>query len=347
MLFRSTLVQFQGLDDSGKLGTLTRTGTASNNGTTLTVEVPALARSGAVTVLGSNASADLQIVPTLRAVGGTVATGNTLVLEGTGLTPNDLQIQIDGQGVGSFTVRTVNDGPSSAYPDQQLITLTVPAGVGAGVITVSTAGGRSVLRSTLPSLTALPDQSPAADMGDTLATALNPGLGLNESVKIAGSVNGALDVDLIRLDLAAGDQLALFMGNNSPAYLRLFDANGQALTNASRWSNDSTVLNWTVQGTGSVYVGVSGYYNTSYDPKNANSGSNGLLLDWTGTASLYPSVRRSMAGAWRFGLFRSCCLLEWAASSGSAPCEPGIAIWPRFQTTAAAGQTLESGKFYP
>ena len=81
----STLVQFAGLDDSGTLGTLTRTGTASNNGTTLSVVVPALARSGAVTVLGSGASFDLQVVPTLRALGGTVAVGNTLVLEGTGL----------------------------------------------------------------------------------------------------------------------------------------------------------------------------------------------------------------------------------------------------------------------
>ncbi|WP_374476423.1 Ig-like domain-containing protein [Zoogloea sp.] len=288
----STLVQFQGVDDSGKLGTLTRSGSVSNNGTTLTVEVPALARSGKVSVLGSNASFDLQIVPSLRALSGTVATGNTLILEGTGLAPNDLQIQIDGQGVGSFTVRTVNDGPSSTYPDQQLITLTVPAGVGAGVITVSTAGGRSVLRGTLPSLTALPDQSPAADMGDTLATALNPGLGLNESVKIAGSVNGTLDVDLIRLDLTAGDQLALFMGNNSPAQLRIFDANGQALANAYRWSNDSTVFNWTAQGTGSVYVGVSGYNNTSYDPKSANSGNNG---NYTGAYTL--NVERLAAGS--------------------------------------------------
>lgn len=286
----STLVQFQGVDDSGKLGTLTRSGSVSSSGTTLTVEVPALARSGKVSVLGSNASFDLQIVPSLRALGGTVATGNTLILEGTGLTPNDLQIQIDGQGVGSFTVRTVNDGPGSGYPDQQLITLTVPAGVGAGVITVSTVGGRSVLRSNVV-LSTLADQSPATDVGDTLATALNPGLGLNQSVKITSSIGSGLDVDLFRVDASAGDQLALSVTNNGPVTLRIFDADGQALANASRWSNDSTVFNWTVQGTGSVYVGVSGYYNTSYDPRSANSGSS----SYTGAYTL--KVERLTAGS--------------------------------------------------
>ena len=78
----STLVQFQGVDDSGVLGTLTRTGSAGNNGTTLSVVVPALARSGAVTVLGSGTAIDLQVVPTLRAFGGTVAAGNTIAARG-------------------------------------------------------------------------------------------------------------------------------------------------------------------------------------------------------------------------------------------------------------------------
>ena len=49
----STLVQFQGVDDSGALGTLTRSGSVGAGGTTLSVIVPALARSGAVSVLGS------------------------------------------------------------------------------------------------------------------------------------------------------------------------------------------------------------------------------------------------------------------------------------------------------
>ena len=102
-------MQFQGLDDSGTPGTLTRTGSVGANGTTLSVVVPALARTGTVTVLGSGTSRTLQVVPVLRAFGGTVAAGNTLVLEGTGLTTNDLAIAIDGRGVGSFSLRTVVD----------------------------------------------------------------------------------------------------------------------------------------------------------------------------------------------------------------------------------------------
>ena len=126
-----TLVQFQGQDDSGRTGLITRSGSASNGGTTLTVQVPALARSGAVTVLGSGASFALQIVPTLRSLGGTIAAGNTLVLEGSGLTASDLQVQIGGVGVGAFSVRTVYDATNSSA-DQQILTLTVPAGVAGG-----------------------------------------------------------------------------------------------------------------------------------------------------------------------------------------------------------------------
>ena len=52
----STLVQFQGVDDTGAAGTITRTGSASGDGRTLTITVPVLARSGAVTVPGSGAT---------------------------------------------------------------------------------------------------------------------------------------------------------------------------------------------------------------------------------------------------------------------------------------------------
>ena len=58
-------------------------------------------------------------------MGGNVAAGNTVVIEGSGLTSNDLAISIDGRAVGSFTVRTVYDG-TGATADQQLLTLTVP-----------------------------------------------------------------------------------------------------------------------------------------------------------------------------------------------------------------------------
>ena len=306
----STLVQFQGIDDSGRLGTLTRSGSAGNGGTTLSLVVPALARSGAVTVLGSGASISLQIVPTLRAVGGAVAAGNTLVLEGTGLTANDLVVSIDGRGVGSFAVRTLVDGTNAV--DQQLLTLTVPAGVGAGVITVSTAGGTSVLRSGATSSTALADITPATDIGDTLATALNPGLGANQRVNINGSMpsSAPLNVDMVRVDLTAGDQLALNMANSAGlyAYLRVFDANGaQQLIALFSPGSSNTAQRWTAPATGAYYVGVSGYSNTSYNPKVANSGNN---ASYFGTYAL--SLERYAAGASHLGGITT------SAASGSA-----------------------------
>ena len=50
---------------------------------------------------------------------------------------------------------------SSTVRTQQIVTLTVPAGVGAGVITVSTAGGNAMLRTGV-GVTANPTSAPAA-----------------------------------------------------------------------------------------------------------------------------------------------------------------------------------------
>ena len=273
----STLVQFQGIDDSGTLGTLTRTGSVGAGGTTLTLTVPALARSGAVTVLGSGASFALQVVPTLKSVGGSIVAGNTIVLEGTGLTANDLAITIDGRGVGSFAVRTVVDGAI----DQQLVTLTVPAGVSAGLITVSTAGGNSTLRRGNTTITALADLSPAADVGDTIATALNTGLTINQSIKINSGIGSVLDVDLHRVDLAAGDVLTLNVSNAvGYTYLRIFDAAGNEVLSPvfSNTGSANASTRFVAPSGGTFYVGVSGYANGSYNPKVASSGNNAGYL---------------------------------------------------------------------
>lgn len=276
----STLVQFLGLDDTGQLGTLTRTGTVSNNGTTLTVVVPALARTGPVTVLGSNTSIELQVVPTLRSLGGAVTEGNTIVLEGTGLTSNDLVISIDGRTVGSFSVRTVNDGPgqgsSTSYPDQQLLTLVVPAGISSGLITVSTAGGAATLRSGAATVSALPALAPAAEVGNTLSSALDLALGANQSLQVNSSIGGALgtlDVDLYRLGLNAGDSLLLSSSGMSNR-IRIFDASGTQLTAQTYNAGGTTApLRWFAPATGTYYLGVSGSGNTGYDPKIEGSGS--------------------------------------------------------------------------
>jgi hypothetical protein len=145
-LTASTLVQFAARDNAGVEGVLTRTGSASGDGRRLTVGVPALAQSGLVQVVGTKAAYALQIVPTLRAAGGTVAAGQTLVLEGTGLTEGALTVTIDGHAAAAPDVRLIAD----RGVDQQVMTLTVPAEVSAGVISVQTAGGSFSLGATNP-----------------------------------------------------------------------------------------------------------------------------------------------------------------------------------------------------
>ena len=331
----STLVQFAGIDDTGRLGTLTRTGSVSNNGTTLSVVVPALARSGAVSVLGSGASLALQVVPTLRSVGGTVAAGNQIVLEGTGLTANDLQIAIDGRGVGTFAVRTIVDGTDTSR-DQQLLTLTVPAGVSAGQISVSTAGGASTLRADAV-VTALADITPAGDVGDTLATALNPQLGLNRSVRITGDLPSAVpkDVDLYQLSLVAGDQLSINMANSAGlyAYVRLFDATGAALTTLPYFNpgSSNTLQRYTAPATGTYYLGISGYSNTSYDPKVTDSGN---PAGYFGSYTL--SLERLAAGA------RHVAAISATAASGT-PANDSVASANVGQTIVVSGGGFVGG----
>ncbi len=132
-LTTASLVQFQATDDGGASGVVTRRGSPGAGGTTLTVTVPALARSGPVTVLGSGVSINLQVVPQVRGVGGDVVAGNTIVIDGSGLNAPDLAVRIDGIAADVRTRRTVSD--SDGYT-QQLITVTVPVGVSAGAITI-------------------------------------------------------------------------------------------------------------------------------------------------------------------------------------------------------------------
>ena len=144
-------MQFTAADDTGTVGLLTRTGKASADGNSLTVVVPEEARTGPVRIVGSSASFPLQIVPTLRSVGGTLAAGNTILLEGTGLAAGDLKVSIDGVTATAPAVHTTFDSGLA----QQVVDLTAPAGVSAGVITVTTSGGNFTLRPSATALTAI------------------------------------------------------------------------------------------------------------------------------------------------------------------------------------------------
>ena len=118
-------------------------------------------------------------------------------------------------------------------------------------------------------------------MGDTLATALDTGLQANQSLKIVSGIANALDVDLQRVDLAAGEVLTT---NVSAAtgytYLRIFDAAGNMLSGPtlSNPGSANATNRFVAPAGSSYYVGISGYPNGSYNPGVAGSGSNAAYI---------------------------------------------------------------------
>ncbi|MDH3461143.1 MAG: hypothetical protein OEM00_09250, partial [Burkholderiaceae bacterium] len=141
--------------------------------------------------------------------------------------------------------------------------------------------------------------TPAADVGDTLATALNPALGADQSVNVVSNIANLLDVDLHRVDLNGGDQLTVNMSNAASlyAYARIFDAAGNQLQLLSQLfspGSGNAPQSWVAPSTGIFYVGISGYSNTTYDPNVADSGNN---ASYTGNYTL--SLERLAAGSHR------------------------------------------------
>jgi len=301
----STLVQFQAVDDTGTVGTITRGGSVNGDGTRLTITVPALARTGAVTVLGAADTQALQVVPRMRGVGGTIAAGNTILIDGTGFAANEVVVQVDGLAATVQRVTTTADSTTGSYyyaysgyeeGMQQIMAVTVPAGIGNGVVTVTTSGGTSQVKRY--DIAALPDLTPPADVGDTIAgsqtVTIATGQSLNVAAKIGDGSFGNKDVDVYRIDLTAGDLLRLTVSSNAGTYthLRVFDAAGVEKAERYFSANSTDVVTFRPSAGGTYYVGVSGYSNTTYDPNVANSGNSNFD---TGAYNL--AIRREQEGA--------------------------------------------------
>ncbi len=325
----ATLVRFQGVSDSGTLGTLTRSGSVGAGGTTLSVIVPALARSGEVTVLGSGntvngqfvpSSVELQIVPTITAVGGSLTPGNSVLISGSGLSVNDLVVSIGGRTAGNFSVRTVVDGANNT-PDMQLLSVVVPAGASGNDIVISTAGGSASARIGA-SLAAQTPLAPAGDVGNTLASALVLGLGVDRQQTINSDIGGALaglDVDLYRIELVGGDALSFNLSGLS-SRLRLFDAAGTQLTAQNFAVSGTAALRYVPTSGGTYYVGISGSGNTNYDPNVQGSGNNSV----TGSYTL--GIERQGAGSTRLASISASAASGTAANGALASANTGQTI---------------------
>ena len=143
---------------------------------------------------------------------------------------------------------------------------------------------------------------------------------------INAGIDNPLDVDLVRVDVTAGDQITLNMANAASlyAFTRIFDAAGNAVLGPTQ-SNPgaNTAQRWIAPSSGSFYIGISGYNNTTYNPNLAGSGNNAA---YSGAYAL--SIERFAAGASR--------LASTTASTTSAG--SGVAA----QTTLASANTGQS-----
>ena len=301
----STLVQFSAEDQTGTQGTVTRTGTASADGRSLSIVVPELARTGNVTVLGGAASFALQVVPLARSVGGTVAAGNTIEIETTGVTPGELTATIDGHAATVLSVRDTVDinqyGVGAPIYGQQLVKLLVPSGVGPGVIVLTTPGGSTSLSAGVSIANQTP-LTPGTDAGDTLATATAVSLPVNASIAVSGTIgdgaNGNRDVDLYQVTLSAGESLNVALNSTFYANIRFFNAAGQQLgTQFGSYVGPNTPTvsaQFVAPASGTYYVGITGYNNVSYDPTVSGSGG---PASYTGNYAL--TLERMVQGGTR------------------------------------------------
>jgi hypothetical protein len=122
--------------------------------------------------------------------------------------------------------------------------------------------------------------------GDTIGTALATGLGptagtYDHTARIGDGLYPQDDVDLYRIDVNALQFLRV-MTSQPPGgtllnpVVRLFDAAGNEL--AFTYGFGNVTLEYQFSAAGTYYLGVSGYYNRSYNPLTANSGFTGQQI---------------------------------------------------------------------
>ena len=339
-LTNNTVVQFDAVDQNGQTGTLSRTGSASSDGTSLTIVVPAQAVTGNLRVVGDTQTIiPLQIVPVLRSVGGQITAGNQIVLEGVGLPEGDLTITIDGQTVLDQDVLTILERRSSQsnHQAQQIVNLTVPTDVTNGVITITTAGGSFVYDS--QAINVLPEVITSGDQGETLSTALAVNVPTNSQVTLDPTIGdggfGARDVDIFRIEANSGQRLSIDVARlpgTGFLYVRLFDSLGNELA-ADGFANNSSpqLSSITIPESGTYYVGVSGFSNTDYDPTIVGSGSDG------GQGAYELTIERRDAGSTRLESITA------TADSGT-PTNANIAAANSGQTITLSGVGLTSNE---
>lgn len=126
----------------------------------------------------------------------------------------------------------------------------------------------------------------AGESNDTLTTAvatnIPPGRSIQfETQGVIGNnplvVDGRQDVDMFRMNLNGGQTAVISIaaqsiGSGLDSILRVFDAAGVQLAVNDDFNGLDSQVTFTAPSTGVYYVGVSSYFNFSYDPTTVNSG---------------------------------------------------------------------------
>ena len=166
--------------------------------------------------------------------------------------------------------------------------------------TLVSGGGTSLAGTTAPAATSTqPALTPASDPGDTLTTATVLGLAEDSKLavnqKIGDGAGGANDVDLYSFAGTAGDLVTVDLGpaNTNPyPVARLFDASGNQLA-VGTYSQEPELNMFVLPASGTYYIGVSSWSDTSYNPTKSGSGSGG---GYTGAYTM-TVTRQALTGA--------------------------------------------------
>lgn len=224
-----------------------------------------------------------------------------------GFDPADLTLTRNGTAVSlaGVTVTTTDglrwtiDGLAQATGSAGTYVLTVRAS-GTGIVAID--GG--VALAVNASDTWITQAAALVDAGDTLASAAVLGITSGE-LRLAGRIGdgsfGARDVDMYRVDLAAGqtftidvDAATLSGGSTLDSFVRLFNASGrQVATNDDDGRTADSLLTFRASAAGTYFVGISGYRNTGYSPTRGGSGRNGS----TGVYQVRFALSSTTAGA--------------------------------------------------
>jgi len=188
-----TRISFTGFDASGlPISLLISPNTIAPDKRSLTVSVPQGVISGSVTVqdlitgLGTG-NVNLQIVPTLNTVNGSLTAGSIFQIQGNGFDPTTTQVLFPGviQPAGADTTSILQSLGTES-------TVTVPVGVSSsGQLTMITAGGTS---------NAINLGGPEIEPNDTPATATLLPLNVSKT----GTMDPVGDQDYFQVDLLAG-----------------------------------------------------------------------------------------------------------------------------------------------